>query len=51
MTAEIEVLVSDIADEAQVVVEALDALQDGLETWARVLGRREGAGKVEPTGG
>ncbi len=51
MSAEVEVMVSDIADEAQVVAEALDALQDGLETWARVLGRRPGAGKVEPTGG
>lgn len=50
MEAEVEVMVSDIADEAQVVVEALDALQDGLETWTRVLGRRKGAGTVEPTG-
>ena len=50
MSAEVEVLVSDIADEAQVIIEALDALQDGLETWARVLGRRPGAGRVEPTG-
>lgn len=51
MNAEFEVLVSDIADEAQVVVEALDALQDGLETLTMVLSRRPGAGKVEPKGG
>ena len=51
MNADLEVLVSDIADEGQVVIQALDALQDGLETWARVLGQRKGAERVEPTGG
>ena len=48
MNAEFEVFVSDIGDESQVVVEALDLLQDGLETWARVLGRRRGAERIEP---
>lgn len=51
MDACVEVLVSDIADEGQVVVEALDALQDELETWARMLGRRKGAERIEPTEG
>lgn len=49
LTADLEVLVSDVSDEAKVVTEAMDTLQDGLETWARVLGRRPGAEKVEPT--
>ena len=48
MNAEIEVLVNDIGDEAQVIVAALDALQDGLETWARVLARRLGAERIGP---
>jgi hypothetical protein len=48
MNAEFDVLVSDIADESQIVVAALDVLQDGLETWARVLGRRRGAEPIEP---
>ena len=47
--ASVEVLVSDIGDEAQVVVEALDALQDGLEVLGRLLGRRRGAERIEPT--
>ena len=51
MSAEIEVMVSDIADERQIVVEALDALQDGLETWARLLARRKGAERIEPREG
>ena len=51
MNADLEVMVSDIADESQVVVEALDALQDGLETWARLLARRPGAGRIEPKEG
>ncbi len=50
MNAEIEVLVTDVADEAQVIVAALDALQDGLETWARVLARRLGADAIDVTG-
>lgn len=49
LTADLEVLVSDVSDEAKVVTEAMDTLQDGLETWARVLGRRSGAEGVEPT--
>lgn len=48
MSAEIEVEVPRLTDEAQVVVEALDALQDGLERWAAVLGRRKGAERIEP---
>ena len=47
MDAGFEVLVSDIGDEGQVVVEALD----GLETWARLLARRRGAERIEPTDG
>ena len=39
-----------IGDEGQVVVEALDALQGGLETWARVLGRRRGAERIQLMG-
>ena len=49
MNADFEVFVSDIADESQVVVERLDALQDGLEMWARTLRRRQGAEAIEPT--
>ncbi len=48
MDASVEVLASDVGDEGQVVVEALDALQDGLETWARALGRRKDAERIEP---
>ena len=51
MSADLEVMVSDIGDEGQVVVEALDRLQDGLETWARILARRPGAGRVTPKEG
>ncbi|MGI3902484.1 MAG: hypothetical protein ACRYGP_16850 [Janthinobacterium lividum] len=50
LTADFEVLVSDVADEAQIVSEAFDTLQDGLERWAQVLARRPGAEKVEPKG-
>lgn len=50
MNGEFEVLVSDIADEAQVIVAALDTLQDGLEVWARVLARRLGGKPIDVTG-
>lgn len=43
MSAEIEVEVPRLADEALVVTEALDALRDGLERWAAALALRRGA--------
>ena len=51
INADLEVFVHDIADESQVIVQAMDTAQDGLETWARVLGRRPGAAAIKPVGG
>ncbi len=51
MDVSVEVPASDVDDESQVVVEAPDALQDGLRAGARLLGRRRGAERIEPTEG
>lgn len=46
----ITVMIADTADEGEILRTALAKLQDGLEIWARVVGRRAGSERAEPMG-